>query len=359
MPQNHTYDPNGYIANNGKRNIEIELLEIIKPTKGSGSKSNMYEIVNMGTYRVNITSATNEVWFYYYPNRSGWYSITSWVDTTKNTVNPRVTTYNGNIFSGFFVKDKTIDKGGSAGTYTKNFRFEVKYNWDEIGNTQIFTVGAESSDKKYPVTVDFTLKYEGEYIRNDYGDPVFADSTLFYKGSKPSGTFNYIYKDNNNILDGKRVKLNPADNYYHIYDEKAYASANGFGPLLFAKLAKDTEIVETREVMSGKLIDMGFNWNHLNGGMISCVVDGNDYAYMISGGKDDSEVYHSGYADYCNSDGVHPVTEEIKNFLLGYASREWYFDDGEGWAENIELNGKVALRSSEDDQWLFACGYYK
>lgn len=352
----YTYDPNGYIANNSNRDTKIELLEILKPGSGSGTKSSMYKLTELGTYRANLTSRTQKVWYYYYPKSPGWYSITSWVDTSADIVNPKCGSYNGNIISGVYYLEKEVDSGGSAGSYTKNFRMEYKIYQDEIGNTKIFNVYADTLGS-YPVTVDFTIKYEGEYIRDEIGEPVFANEQLFYKGNKPAGTFRYVYKDTNNILDGKRVKLNPADNYYHLYDTEKYASNNGFGPILFAKLSKDCEVFVTMDY-KGVVLDMGFNWNQLNEGLIRCVVNGDDYAYMISGGKDDKNIYHEGYAKYCNDDGVHPVTEEIKNFLFGYASREWYFDDGEGWAENIKLNGKVSLRSSEENQWLFACGYY-
>lgn len=374
-----TYDCNGYIVNNNKRNIKIELLEIIY---ASGGMNGWTELTKLGTYRATIRNKSYELFYYFFPQEPGWYSITSWVDTSANKVNPKVNIYNGNAFSGFKVLDKTVDSGGSAGTYTKNFRFEVKINWDEVGNNQIFGVMADSVGG-YPVTVDFTVKYEGEYIRQDTGEPVYAEGP-FYKGREPSGTFDYLYKNNPKgpdkygnptyNQDGFNIKLKESGDeagYYHLYDEEKYASNGGWGPMLFAKLTKDTEIIWTIDD-GGSHVDGGFNWNWLGveGGKISCIIDGYDYAYMISNSKDDDGVNHYGYAQYCNSLGLHPVTEEIKNFLQGYAIREWLFDDGEGWAENSELNtvrtdsGAIqkpglCLQSSEDNLWLYACGYYR
>lgn len=374
-----TYDCNGYMVNNNKRDIKIELLEILY---ASGGMNGWTELRSLGTYRANVRTRTQELFYYYYPQEPGWYSITSWVDTTANKINPKVKIYNGNAFSGFKVLDREVDSGGSVGTYTKNFRFEVKINRDEVGNNQIFGVMADSV-AGYPAQVDFTVKYEGEYIRQDSGDPVYAEGP-FYTGREPSGTFTYIYKDNPKgpdkygnptyNLDGFNLKLKESGDeagYYHLYDEVKYASNDGWGPMLFAKLTKDTEVFWTIDP-SGYHVDGGFNWNWLgmDGGMISCIIGAYDYAYMISNSKDDDGVQHIGYAQYCNSYGLHPVTEEIKNFLQGYAVREWLFDDGEGYAENSELNtilndkGSVdkpglCLQSSEDNQWLFACGYYK
>lgn len=373
----YTYDCNGYIANNNKRDIKIELLEILK---ASGGMNGWTELRNLGTYRATIRTKSQELFYYYYPQQDGWYSITSWVDTTANTINPKVNVYNGNAFSGFKVLDKTVDSGGASSTYTKNFRFEVKINWDEVGNNQIFGIMADSVGG-YPVTVDFTVKYEGEYIRQDNGDPVYANGPFLR--SQPAGSFRYVYKDDalgsdrfgnpTYLLDASRVKLKESGEnagFYHLYDEAKYASNGGWGPMLFAKLSKDTEIMWTVDSMSGAHIDMGFNWNQLNDGMVSCTIEGYDYAHMITGSTDDDGVSHTGYVSYCNSDGAHPVTEELKNFLQGYAVREWYFDDGEGWAENSKLNEMlnssgtavvkpgICLQSVEDNQWLFACGYY-
>ena len=63
----------------------------------------------------------------------------------------------------------------------------------------------------------------------------------------------------------------------------------------------------------------------------------------------------AGYADYCNSDGVYAVTEELKHFLQSYSISQRLFADGNGW---VEENPTVKVDAKEADQWLFACGYY-
>ncbi len=63
-----------------------------------------------------------------------------------------------------------------------------------------------------------------------------------------------------------------------------------------------------------------------------------------------------GYASFCNSDGVYAVTEELKNFLQSYSISQRMFADGNGW---VEENPTIKVDAEEDDQWLFACGYYK
>ncbi len=61
-----------------------------------------------------------------------------------------------------------------------------------------------------------------------------------------------------------------------------------------------------------------------------------------------------GYADLCNGNGDFPVTEEMKEFLQLMAIGQLYFMDGQGW---IEVNS--GIYATEDDQWLWACGYYE
>ena len=380
-----TYDKNGIFASNKNRNVTIELLQVLTAKAG---QMGWYEITKLGTYRAqvkakpttpkvgdNMVNSSSFVAYYFYPDSPGWYTITSWVDTEENKINPILYRYNGNPFSGFSNFDTAINNGGTEATYTKNFKLEYKIYDAEVGNAQLFAVGAESS-QGYPVNVEFTVKYEGEYYNPYVGDPVYAEGP-FYTGAKPSGAFRYTYYDTGNVLDGSRVKLNPDDKYYHLYDEVVYADNGGWGPLLFAKLTKDTEVFKTFTIGPPMTyVDMGFNFNHFNDGLVSCVIDGKDYAYMItahSEGVFDENgnpvidkttnlpvmKHYDGYSAHCNSDGAHPVTEEIKTFLQGYASREFFFNDGNGMAEDIEQNGLIALNSNEDDQWLFACGYYK
>ena len=59
------------------------------------------------------------------------------------------------------------------------------------------------------------------------------------------------------------------------------------------------------------------------------------------------------YADMCNSDGVCYVTKELKDFLQKLSNSSSYFFDGAGWCEQDNTF------ASEDNQWLFACGFYE
>ncbi len=65
---------------------------------------------------------------------------------------------------------------------------------------------------------------------------------------------------------------------------------------------------------------------------------------------------HPGYADYTNGDGCYGVTQELKEFLQKYSINQLLFMDGQGFAET---HPQYPVFAAEEDQWLFACGYYE
>ena len=76
-----------------------------------------------------------------------------------------------------------------------------------------------------------------------------------------------------------------------------------------------------------------------------------------AGGQFDYNQYKDieGYADYTNNHGAVPVTAELKDFLQKLSISQLYFRDGNGWCE---ISSPYPVDSTEEDQWLFACGYY-
>lgn len=350
VPTGYTYDPNGYIVSNTKRDVQIEMLKIMH-TSGMGSE--LYEPITLnriGTYRATFTSRGQIIYYEYQPIASGKYSIESWVDVSANEINPIVDVYNGSSAYKHFSHRQ--DAGGESGSFTKNFRMELALTSDMVSNSWTFGLYIESRNSAYPVTVDFTIKYEGEFIRDDTLYNVVPANGPFWDGSTPTGRMTYIYKETNGLLDGSRVKLykwedkngngikdaGEGDDYYHLYN----ADTNEYGAILFAKINRDSEVLITESM--GNRIDLGFYWNDRHGGLISLLFDGKDYLDLIDA-----------YAEHSNIDGAHPVTEELKEFLQAYAVYQRFFNDGNGFAEICS----TALRSSEEDQWLFGCLYYE
>jgi hypothetical protein len=205
------------------------------------------------------------------------------------------------------------------------------------------------------------------------------------------------------VFDSKNYKLWPlsegGDNYYHLFDEAKYPETHGYGPVLYAYVSEPCRFMDasftTVEMRGNKDLTVSNgteNYKLFIEGFGGLIVDppGDNGPYFCvtncpcrennrcesaqlgfaNGACSEScEECHvdcrhcpteafgmSGYGNYCNSDGVTAVTEELKQFLQKYSVNQLLFFDGNGF---VETNPSVSVYAAEDDQWLFACGYYK
>lgn len=364
--EGYTYDSNIYRATNDQKSVSVTLYRLTVPTitpnaDGSAPLSAI-RIRRLSAYRARLVADGKYVYYMYEPQGSGVYSIWSMLNVTANEVNPILDAYYG---SKQYVSDKVtvIDDGGSSSTYTKNFKYEVHINEDELNGVFIFGIKAESRvENAFPIDVDFMITYESDYVREDPDYEMVIPRTNFVQTPEISGNWTYFASlSENNVLDGNLVKFNEADGYYHLYDKETGA----FGATLYAKVSEPCAILEesftTVEYVGNKALSIFYKGKYLN---YKLFIEGYDslhaHEYITAELYADASLYYSdgrtgpvkGYRDYCNSDGVYPVTEELKEFLQGYAVNQRMFNDGNGWAENHGYN------SSEENQWLFACGVY-
>ena len=360
VPNGYTYDCNNYRSDNNHRNVTIEMLAIVLATNNRNtSMYNCVEISKLGTYRAILQNASHQIFFQYEPLKSGKYSVQSWVDIYENEVNPIMEVYGGTFAKKFFLR--TQDGGGASSTYTKNFLLEIELTEDEVGNVWSFQVHANCRSGVYPLIIDFTIALEEEVngrregtYENCYASGPFYDPSVH---GSVSGPTMYVFENNNNVLDERMVKLNPADGFYHLYDETKYARTNGYGPILFVQLNKDSRVLRT-ESGDGFLDGYVRGWLRYNG---------KRYWWDINIGNNDwvmdPDCFIAQYVSHAiNENGGavtkaskysgHPVTEELKTFLMEYSLSERLFSDGNGWAESI------GLKSNEESQWLFNCYYY-
>ena len=349
VPDGYTYDCNNYRADNNNRNVTVKMLAIVLATnRRDTGMYNCVKISKLGTYRAILQNANHKIFFEYQPISAGRYTVQSWVDIYENEVNPYMDVYGGTFANKFFLR--TQDGGGASSTYTKNFLLEIELTKDEVGNVWSFQVYANCRSGEYPLVIDFTIALEQEIdgtregtYENYYAHGPFYDASVH--GSVANKPARYIYEDSNNVLNEKMVKLNPADGFYHVYDETKYASNNGYGPILFVYLSVDTRVLRT-ESKKGFLDDKVRGWLRYNG---------RRYWWDINNGNNswdtDPNCFIAQYISH-GVNGGHPVTEELKTFLMEYSLAERLFCDGNGWAES------VGLKSNEESQWLFNCYYY-
>lgn len=370
VPEGYTYDPNAIVATNDNRNVEIKLYKLTK-LRGltSSSGSSEYKCINItgtGFYSVEIKRASQAVFYEFHPNGPGVYTIESWVDITENTVNPKIDIYYGNIAAKYF--DYTLDDGGPSSTYTKNFVHTVNVDDSNIsgagggGVSFTFAVKLTEITGKYPEKINFVVKRDGEFdVSSAEYEMVIPTERFVTTPEYDKNVYKYVEayttEGGVSIYDGTRFGYNDERGCYCLYNEQTGLFD---GPILYAKISQPT-----------KYVDRALAYIEQDNNCLR-VSATEDYSLFIKGWSaivsewdiwleslsDDEfayyagSIYTDGYGTHCNSDGVYKVTEELKEFLQKFSISQLYFRDGDGW---VERDGVYA---AEDDQWLFACGYY-
>ncbi len=381
LPSGYSYDTNVNIASNTKRNIEIEIFQEIS-TNGTGT--NMYspiEVFRLGIYTAKVKLETGNnpstVHYEFKPTRAGTYIIETICDVTENVINPQIDVYSGTFANKNY--SHTVNTGGSFAEYTRNARYTVAVDAQNIGASYSFAITATHKKADYPINVNFVIRYAGEYTNPSYYMPfeiIIPDqAALAERGmiQNPTGTLKYPeikISDGVYVFDEKYYKFNPDDGFYHIYDP----DTDTLGPVLYAKITRRHRFFADYQ---------GSEVSFAGGPSSICVEDpGNKSLQVLGDNPDCFENYKLfiqgaakcqsvvgmegcvglGYANYIpssNTEGVYPVTEELKEFLLKFSISQRYFNDGNGWAETTaedELGYRIY--SSEEAQWLFACCYY-
>ena len=399
VPSGYAYDPNSNVATNDNRNINVELYDL-NMLRGSGTGLyQCYQINSTGVYTVTIKKESDLSYIQFAPQMNGTYTVESWVNAVDDDVSPICLAYLGS--SNYKYGEYRVETTGVCGSYTRNFIHTVNIADENIssGGSQTFTfaVSAETKSGVYPVTLTFAVKRNGGFDsekrpktthipEQDWSAFDFSAFKKLAGGKLVGAETLYPGTENSYMFNEDNYKLWPisegGDGVYHVYDEVKYASTGGYGPILVAYIAEACRYIDksfdTIEeagnnalVVNGtedyRLFIRGFEAVaaegrycltdcpcHRNGSPLACPAG---CATCTPNCTPCPTEYMNikGYVSYCNADGVAPVTEELKEFLQGFAITQRYFSDGEGW---VETNSKYPIDAYEDSQWLFACAYY-
>lgn len=416
VPNEYTYNPNDNLATNDDRSIIVNLYTLNSLSGGGTGLYDCYNFRKTGVYSAVLNSADDGIFFQYAPDGMGTYSIESWADVITDDIDPDIDVYIGS--SQWKAYEKTITDGGPVGSYTINFVHEVQIASENIsaGGQAVYTfvVRAESKNDKYPITVTFAVKRNGDFelpsgnkgTGKTMATPTY-DFTDFdvndheydsnYKIAYPE----YQYSGATYVFDESKVKLWEkavgGDDFYHLYDEEKYQSTGGYGPILYANITKANRFLDVSfnrieynasgEIINAALSANGINYKHLIEGysQLSTIgkITGSTYycidtcpchdpsnnlgwACTTECTKCDTQcrrilpelIGFEGYQAYANSDGLVPVTKDIKDFLLAYCNKELFFWDGKGTKEGQLINNKY-FQAVGDSGWLFGCCYYE
>lgn len=422
VPNEYAYDPNNNIATNEDRNIVVNLYTMTNLTGGHNDEYNCYNFRYTGVYSAIITGPDQKVFIEYAPSGMGTYTIESWMDVTADNVNPYIDVYGGTFANKWY--ETTTDGGGTVGSYTINFVHTVQIAKENISGggqaTYTFAVGADVKNNRYPVTVVFAVKRDGDFelvrpvnpggsgnsgkggvaiSEHDFSDFNKADHEYDkreYKTAYPE----YLLSGNTYVFDEKNFKIwkrsEGGDDFYHVYSLEKYPETNGYGPILYANITSTNRFVDRPfnlidyndkgEVVYFNLVANGVDYKHfiegytalatqgkINGGSYYCVNECTCHGSSTTGRActDECTTCHAdcrrikeeligfeGYQYYANTDGRVPVTAELKDFLVDYASKQQFFYDGIGTAEKYGVGGKL-FQAVGTSGWLFGCCYYE
>ena len=402
VPEGFGYNPAVHTATSDRTDTNIEIYRIIETT-GSGeglySDHGCINVSKTGVYKALIEDAEDIVYFEFRPSEAGTYGIESWIDVNLAEINPKVDIFGGTFAFKYYLE--TRDEGGVCKGYTRNFKWEVALSEDMIGNVYTFGVKATTKDGVYPVEITLAITRDGGFERpglektmilptEDFKQTPEYDPALYeYVGAEVEKNGRYIFDGSMWRIFEKSEDVNgdgvgDGDGYYHLYDPVKYAANGGYGPILYAKINQPcafmTDAFTTIEDHGNQALTVNVTENHkffIEGYGVEagyfCVAHAQNNVYcpclktcggmcVIGCTKCHNECRQvsqelldckGGYADFCNSDGVYAVTAELQYFLQSFSISQRLFADGDGI---VEEGGVDAM---EDDQWLFACGYYK
>lgn len=397
LPSEYAFDPNGTVATNYNRKIELKIYRAIvlpafQPPQFGDVLYGAVELRSEGAYRITLRDKSEIYYCLFEPRIHGMYSVKSLIDITQNEINPKYQVCSGTRY-GARYKGAIVDGGGASSTYTVNFDHRTGFNFDEVnGGILIFGVLAETRNLEFPLTFDILLERTGDYERQDINAPIVipeefaavtsgkidvqefrAQKDAFMRGQGNNRVFTMFYPTGH--LNGDLVAFNEKTGYYHLYDKVT----DTYGAVICAKISQSCGILEepfnTIEYIGNKALTIDDNYDKFYKKTPPKYKD-KDYHYInykvfiegyrgiasheaaFPGISQQFAPYAGeyGYAELCNSDGVYPVNKELQRFLQGYATNARLFMDGNGWAET---DNELKLMSAEEDQWMFACGYYE
>lgn len=354
LPEAYSYNPNIYRATGDDRHVDIILTSVTQPVRGSGDglyqSQGCYVLNYQGTYRVTCKAGQFK-YFEYQPTVAGRYTVETWVNVYDDEINPVMEIYNGNV--AFKQWSETRDTGGVAlsGGFTKNVKYEIAM--ENVGPCYTFGISAyaksELADDAY-ITVDFSITYDGPCESGSkYTEVIDAvEANVISKTKDTDETFHYADMGTK-LFDGRCYRYDGDSALWRVYDEERYADNDGWGPYLCVIL--DGSI-------PGYSITSLYEANHVQGSWNNYLTlrawDEERQSYVT---HDYENFIRVSYKAKCNSNGVCYVTNEMKEFLQLYAKNYNLWTDGVSPGEGTPE--EYGYSATEEDMWLFACGFYE
>ena len=297
LPDGYAYQPGIYVVDENNKEITITLSQVSTPKQGDGTAYDAF-FIEEGVYSVTIEPVDAMVYYAFAPTRAGEFKIESWAENIDTSVG-----YYGNSFyvSETPLNDWADDNSGIDG---QNFSLNFNISQDQLGGEFVFGISATGFKSKKK-TFHFAITREGDYVREEIIAKTMEVSETLTKYIEPEENFYF----------------NSTDKFYHVNSQN--------GPVLVAKISAPCAY-----------IDVPFTE----------IEEAGNRSLTLDNGTKNYTSFIAKYGEYCNSDGVYGVTEEIKQFL------QYYFAANEAWVDSIALESQEII--DPEYGWMFACGYY-
>ncbi|MDE7168231.1 MAG: hypothetical protein K2O28_05210 [Clostridia bacterium] len=378
-PRGYMYNPNAYTATNYRKSVTIRLIKLLNAAgEGTDWYGNVKSFTQIGAYAINFTRAGQEIRCKFSPPDSGTFVIESIADITANEINPRIDIYgNSAVWTPEEPYESLNDGSDYSSIYTKNF----KYTYDNPSGRNGLIAFVVKCDSRidYPVTVYLIIDPNGASSSLRGMSMVVPTQTVNDDGSvkqSPEGHGTYVnfgLDDDGGLLDGERVYLDTVDGYYHVSTEDGDSSDTilyftlsnrvvDFNDIehvtytLYNVNVKDENGNYKIDPVSGSYVTADFNYLFfLLGyeGVLTAVGESPESVLPEDLKNHEALKDKVSYFDTKNSGGKIAVTPELKEFLQRFSASRHIFNDGAGDAEHM------GYLSSDKNQWLVFCGYYK
>lgn len=292
---------------------------------GTGGEYDRYE-VECGTYKVTVPNAGAQLYFSFWTDKGGTYSVSS--SGASAIVDPKI-----NFCNASSVYINVTNEGNDNKSATdKNFYFEYEvnpnylYNYDEDGNKTLNTENRttfmisidDSVVTSYPVSFDvtFTLLEINETLHQNKLVTTEERNLSIYPERPANSALIGVDYDST-------IVYSETDRFYHIGEEN--------GPVLLVLLDNPTNGRFTDKAFTHR--DFELSLSHVDSG-----IENLSYNYI--------DLIQRVYGQYCNTDGVYGVTKELRLFLERYIIGSGNF-------------GEIPSYIEASKKWLGPCYYYQ
>ena len=304
------------------------------PTPDASDQLGLEVDLNSSVFRFKFATYSNIYFETITYNKIEKQDVYSW-DSASLSIDSETQTSLSKTFTGYTTFDPKKDRDDNAYDELVTTSFKVVFNPDGTGTYEVKTIYKEFEKDGLAEIVLKTEEWHSEIGTFTYKLDAVKKSYTYYNSNGGKGSYYSSVVNGPTTIDGSKFKYDEQSGYWRVYDKET----DTFGPFLCVSIAVPCAYYDPEGALN-------FIESHGNKALTVQNLETGEFENH----KQFIEVY---YSSICNSDGVCFVTMEMKEFLQKFSVSQRLFFDGNGFVES------TGVYATENDQWLFACGYYQ